>query len=109
MRPPGCTKSGGGVHHPFRQGGFFEAAALLFPPSERVFQGAADAKTCRLDRSFWESAEMFKKPLMILTAASLLASASAEAVWAQSYGGRGSYGDGYTDGYRAGWDDFRMK
>jgi len=54
---------------------------------------------------------MVKKPLMILTAASLLASASAEAVMAQSYyGGRGSsYGDGYTDGYRAGWDDFRMK
>src|SRR5689334_368535 len=54
---------------------------------------------------------MVKKPLMILTAASLLVSASAEAVMAQSYyGGRGSsYGDGYTDGYRAGWDDFRMK
>lgn len=54
---------------------------------------------------------MFKKPLMILTAASLLASASTETVLAQSYyGGRNSnYGDGYTDGYRAGWEDFRMK
>ena len=57
---------------------------------------------------------MFKKPLMILTAASLLASASTETVLAQSnFGGRGnsgpSYDGGYTDGYRRGWDDFRMK
>jgi hypothetical protein len=53
---------------------------------------------------------MFKKPLVILTTAALLASASAEAVLAQPYGGRGaSYGDGYTDGYRRGWEDFRMK
>jgi len=76
---------------------------------------AADTKGCTLDGWFWESAEMFKKPLMILTAASLVAGVSAQPVMAQSnYGARGysapsSYGDGYTDGYRAGWDDFRMK
>jgi surface antigen len=55
---------------------------------------------------------MLKKSLMILTAAGLMASASAEAVLAQSnFGGRGasSYDGGYTDGYRRGWDDFRMK
>ena len=55
---------------------------------------------------------MLKKSLVILTAASLMASASAEAAWAQSnFGGRGasSYDGGYTDGYRRGWDDFRMK
>src|SRR5947208_17134363 len=58
---------------------------------------------------------MFKKSLVILTAASLMASASAPSVLAQSsYNARGysapsGYGDGYTDGYRKGWDDFRMK
>lgn len=58
---------------------------------------------------------MLKKPLVILTAASLLASASAQTVLAQSnYGARGysgpsSYDGGYTDGYRRGWEDFRMK
>jgi len=54
---------------------------------------------------------MFKKSLVILSIASLLASASASPLLAQSYGGRGasSYDGGYTDGYRRGWDDFRMK
>lgn len=58
---------------------------------------------------------MFKKSLVVLTAASLLAGTAIPGAVAQpNYSGRGysapnSYEGGYTEGYRRGWDDHRTK